>query len=999
MFRLTLKNLWAYKTRLFASALSIVLGISFLSGSFVFTDTLKGLFDDLFSSSVKGVDAQVRQIRAFGDETSGGPYDSGRAGIPISLLKTIAESPGVAAVAPQIQGYAQTINKKGKLVKTGGAPTFGFVWVDDAELNAYKIFSGRAPKPGEVMLDRALMKTTGYKIGDTVKVNTIKGAKSFKLVGDVTFGSSDSALGTTSVFFDAVSGPELLFRKDAVQSVLVRAEEGVSQEELKTKLSSLVAATEFEGKTKVEVLTGAALEKEAKSIVATVFGFINTFFSAFALVALFVSTFVISNSFSILVAQRTKEMAGLRILGASRRQILGATFGEAFFVGVIGSAIGVLGGLVMALGIKFLLEKFGGANGLPSSGLKLKPRTIAIGMGVGTVVTVLSAIAPAIKSGRVKPLAALRESAVDKSGTSRSRLILGLLTGAVSALFLYFGLADKTVGTLKVPLGFLPKLKDFSVKFDPAVNIGASAAYAILTLVFLGPLLARPVAGFFGRKWFGVVVILFGAVVGILGTLGGLAGGVKSLMDTDSEKVIQSLISGVILGVVVFGVWWLVSLVRDRSVLKAEDKRVASGWKGALMVAAVLALFVFNPLLGSAAVTAIAGWYLISTGRVAGTTSGQIARENAIRNPTRTSATALALTIGTALVSALLVLSTSLTQTFRGAYDDVIRADYIVASAAEDVGFPAEVQARIGKVPGVEATSTLQRDRFQFGFPPRQRSVGGIDSTQFGEVVNLGALEGSLRALSKPDTVAVAKTAATDLKLKIGDTINPTFRNGKKAKLTIVALYGEAEGLGNLYYLIDNKATLSKYSEVEAPSILYVRTSATSKSERAAVQKAGDKALDEFPAAEFQPKSKYVDGQVGQLQQFLNIVNALLGLAIFIAILGIANTLRLSVLERTREIGLLRAVGMSRAQLKSSIRWEAIVVATFGAVVGVLLGTGYGSALVRVLANDTPILKLTVPLPFLVPLSLLASIVGLYAARKPANDTARLNILRAIATD
>jgi ABC-type antimicrobial peptide transport system permease subunit len=979
MFRLTLKNLWAYKTRLFASALSIVLGISFLCGSFVFTDTLKGLFDDLFSSSVKGVDAQVRQIRAFGDETSGGPYDSGRAGIPVSLLKTIADVPGVAAVAPQIQGYAQTINKKGKLVKTGGAPTFGFVWVDDPELNAYKIFSGRAPKAGEVMLDRALMKTTGYKIGDKIKVNTIKGAKKFTLVGDVTFGSSDSALGTTSVFFDADSGQELLFRKGAVQSVLVRADKGVGQEQLKAKLTKLITATEFEGKTKVEVLTGVALEKEAKSIVATVFGFINTFFSAFALVALFVSTFVISNSFSILVAQRTREMAGLRILGASRKQILGATFGEALFVGIIGSAIGVLGGLAMALGIKFLLAKFGGANGLPSSGLKLKPRTIAVGMGVGTLVTVLSAIAPAIKSGRVKPLAALRDSAVDKSGTSRVRLGFGIVTLLACLAALVGGLRGK--GS------------------DGATLVGISAGLAIISIIFLGPLLARPIAGFFGRAWFGWIVLAFGVLVGVAGSLGGIAAGVKSLKDKDSSQIVKSLIAGVFVGAITFGLWWVVSTVRDRTVVKAEDRRVASGWSGALMLAAVVGITVFNPFIGSGAVCAIAGWYLFTTGRVAGTTSGQIARENAIRNPTRTSATALALTIGTALVSALLVLSTSLTQTFRGAYDDVIKADYIVASAADEVGFPTEVQTLIGKVPRVTATSTLQRDRFQFGFPPRPRSVGGIDSSQFGDVVKLGTVEGSISALSKPDTVALAKTAATDLKLKIGDTINPTFRNGKRAKLTIVALYGEAEGLGNLYYLIDNKATLSKYTEVEAPSILYVRTSATTKSQRAALQKAGDKALEAYPAAEFQTKTKYVDGQVGQLQQFLNIVNALLGLAIIIAILGIANTLRLSVLERTREIGLLRAVGMSRAQLKSSIRWEAIVVATFGAVVGVLLGTGYGSALVRVLANDTPILKLTVPAVSLVPLSLLASIVGLYAARKPANDTARMNILRAIATE
>jgi putative ABC transport system permease protein len=979
MFRLTLKNLWAYKTRLFASALSIVLGISFLCGSFVFTDTLKGLFDDLFSSSVKGVDAQVRQIRAFGDETSGGPYDSGRAGIPVSLLKTIADVPGVAAVAPQIQGYAQTINKKGKLVKTGGAPTFGFVWVDDPELNAYRIFSGRPPKAGEVAIDRALMKSTGYKIGNKIKVNTKEGAKEFKLVGDVTFGSSDSALGASTVFFDAASGPRLLFREGAVQSVLVRADKGVSQDQLKAKLTKLVADTEFEGKTKVEVLTGKALEKEAKSIVATVFGFINTFFSAFALVALFVSTFVISNSFSILVAQRTKEMASLRILGASRRQILGATFGEALFVGVIGSAIGVLGGLLMALGIKFLLEKFGGTSGLPSSGLKLKPRTVAVGMGVGTVVTVLSAIAPAIKSSRIKPLAALRESAIDKSGTSRIRLAFGIVTLVACLGTLVAGLRGK--GS------------------DGATLVGVSAGLAIISIIFLGPLLAKPVAGFFGRQWFGIIVALFGLVVGIGGiAIGGLLG-IPAVADMSSNTILSHIGLGLRAGFAAFAVWFVVAKVLDRKVVKHEDRRVTLGWRSRIAYSVVVALFAFQWFIGIAAVLMIAGWYLFTTGRVAGTTSGQIARENAIRNPTRTSATALALTIGTALVSALLVLSTSLTQTFRGAYDDVIKADYIVASAADEVGFSTEVQTRLSKVPGVTATSTLQRDRFQFGFPPRPRSVGGIDSAQFGDVVKLGAVEGSLSELAKPDTVALAKTAATDLNLKIGDTISPTFKNGKKAKLTIVALYGEAEGLGNLYYLIDNEATLSKYTEGAAPSILYVRTSATTKSERAKIQKAGDAALKDFPAAELQTKTKYVDGQVGQLQQFLSVVNALLGLAILIAILGIANTLRLSVLERTREIGLLRAVGMSRAQLKSSIRWEAIVVATFGAVVGVLLGTGYGSALVRVLANDTPILKLTLPLERLLPLSLLASIVGLYAARKPANDTAQMNILRAIATE
>lgn len=978
MFRLTVKNLWAYKSRLIASALSVVLGVSFLCGSFVFTDTLRGLFEDLFASSVEGVDAQVRQQRAFGSDTDGGPYDDGRAGLPVSLRATIEKVPGVAAVGPQIQGYAQPLNKKGKLVRTGGAPTFGYIWFDDGELNPFRILNGRPPKAGEVVFDRALMNTTDYKLGDRVKVNVLSGVKEFTLVGDATFGASDSALGVSSVFFDESTGPELLFKKGLVQNFVVRANEGVSQAQLKTALTETFAKTEFEGKTKVEVITGDTLQKEAQTVVGQVFGFINTFFSAFALVALFVSIFVISNSFSILVAQRTKEMAGLRILGASRSQILTATFGEALLVGLVASAIGVLGGLVMALGIKQLLSAVGGLSGLPSSGLKLAPRTIAVGMFVGTTVTLLSAIFPAIRSGRIKPLAALRESSIDKSGNSRTRLIVGSIVVAASVFALILGLRGK--GS------------------DGATIVGAAAGLAILGLVFVGPLLAKPIAGFFGRKWFGVVVILFGAVVGVGGTIGALFLGVKEVGDRDTKLLLPSLISGLVTGTIVFGAWWFVAMIRDRDVKKAEDKRVNRGWRTVLTVAVIVAILLFSPLLGVAAIAAFAGWYLVTTGQVAGTTSGQIARQNAVRNPTRTSATALALTIGTALVSALLVLSTSLTQTFRGAFDTVIRADYVVASGS-DVGFPREVQERLSQVPGVVATSTIQSVRFSFGFPPRQRSVGGIDSSQFEDVVRLGKIEGSLKDLAKLDSVAVAKTTAEDQGLKIGDTISPTFKNGRKAKLTIVALYSDAEGLGNLYYLVDNAATLSRYIEIEAPTILYVKSSATDRTSRQRLQTAADAALQDFPAAEFQTKKKFVDGQIGQFQQFLSVVYLLLALAIIIAILGIANTLRLSVLERTREVGLLRAVGMSRAQLKSSIRWEAIAVATFGAVVGVLLGTGFGSALVRVLAKQDTILKLTVPFKVLLPLILLASVVGLYAARKPANDTAQLNILQAIATE
>ena len=981
MLRLALKNLWAYRKRLYTSALSVVLGISFLAGSFVFTDTLKGLFSDLFSSSVKGVDVQVRQTKAFGDTSDDGPYSDGRAPVPVSLVGDILKVPGVLAAEPYVQGYAQALNKKGKLIKTGGAPTFGYVWINDPELSSYKLFSGKSPvADDEIVIDRSLVKSARFRLGDAVKVNTLVGVRRFKIVGEATFGTSDSALGSSAIFFHGKVGQELLLQPGFAQSILVRGDKGVSEDALAKSVDGAVRGLDFTGKTQIEVITGTTLQKEQLSFVNLIFGFINTFFSAFAVVALFVSIFVISNSFSIVVAQRTKEMAMLRTLGASRGQILGSTFIEALAVGVVASAVGVAAGMGVALVIKLLLQTFGG-GGLPSSGLVLKPRTVLIGMVVGTLVTVLAAVAPAIKSSRVKPLAALRDTSIDRADTSKVRLALGAVLLGFSGLFLFFGLRGSDLG------------KFLGQQFDGPLDIGVSAGTALIAVVFLGPILAKPLAGALGRPWFGWVIAAFGAFLAVA-SVPTLLLGIRKVPDFNPNNIEKWRTILFASGIVVAFVWSLYARNADRSALK-EDEKLLPQWKPVSLFAALIALTGLSPLIGLAGLCAICGWYLILTGRSAGTTAGQIARENTIRNPTRTSATALALTIGTALVSAILVLSTSLTQTFRGAIDNAVKADYVVASAASDAGFPASAQAEIRKVPGVTATSSLRFERIRFGFPARERTIGGIDPADFTKLVSVGKTDGSLSELVKPGTVALEEKTAKDQSLKIGDSIRPVFKNGRRTTLKIVATYENAEGLGNLYYLTDI-STLNALSPKSSIDFLYVSTDGRNDK---AVEKAADKALKNYPAAEFQTKKKYADAQVGQFQQFLAIVNALLLLAIIIAILGIANTLRLSIFERTREIGLLRAVGMSRDQIRAAIRWEAIVVATFGAVLGVVLGTGFGASLVKVLGADGGLLKLSVPFPYLVPLTLLASLVGLYAARKPAKDAAGLNILRAIATE
>ena len=909
MYRLALKNLWAYKRRLLASALSIVLGISFLSGSFVFTDTLKGLFTDLFSSSVKGVDANVRATKAINQsQTENGPYSDGRSPVPAALVDAIRAVPEVAAAEGSIGGYAQLINKKGKLVRTSGAPTFGYLWVEDQDLSPYRILNGRPPRAAdEVVIDRSLVAETGYRVGDTAKVNTLEGAKVFRIVGDATFGSSDSALGIASVFFSPTAGQELLLKDGEVQNFLVKAKPGVTQEQLVRSLNVALKNSKAVNGQPVETISGLELEKENLSFVNEVFKFINIFFNAFAVVALFVSIFVISNSFSIVVAQRTREMAMLRVIGAKRSQILGSTFFEALVVGLLASLVGVFAGMGVALGIRTLLNTVGN-SGLPSAGLVLKPRTVVVGMVVGTFVTILSSIFPAIRASSVKPLAALRDVAVDRGATSRVRLILGSVIGLLTVAMLMVGLGGEG-GT-------------------GARNVGIAAGLSLVTVTFLGPLIAKPLAGALGRPWFGWVVVVFGAVV----TLGGGGGAVLAMLKAPALAV------------------------------------------GALP-------------------TVLVGVYLIRTGLAARTTAGHIARENAIRNPSRTSSTALALTIGTALVSALLVFSQSLTGTFRGALDSSVKADYVVASAA-DIGFPEEVKEILDAVPGVEATSGLRFARFRFGFPARTRTVGAIDPEAFAKLVDLGDVQGDFSKLALPDTLAVDRKSAKDNGFTIGQTLRPTFPNGARPTLEIVAFFDNAEGLGNTYYLT-SVATLKKYEPSEADNFLYVKSNAT---DRKAFVAAAEKAIVAYPAAELKTKKKFADQQIGQFNQFLGIVNALLLLAIIIAILGIANTLKLSIFERTREIGLLRAIGMSRDQIKSTIRWEAIVVATLGSVIGVVLGTGFGSALVYVLGKDGSV-KFTLPWKSLVVITLLASIVGLYAARKPAKDAARMNILQAIVTE
>ncbi len=527
------------------------------------------------------------------------------------------------------------------------------------------------------------------------------------------------------------------------------------------------------------------------------------------------------------------------------------------------------------------------------------------GVLLGTIVTVISAVVPSLRAGRVRPIAAMREQAIDRSATSQSRRIAGAVLLGLTLLALVGGQLTDGRGGL--------------------ILLGTSFALAIITAVVIGPVVARPIARVLGSRPMGIVVIILGGLVA-LSAVGTLLGAVRS--------------------------------------------------PGLIVVAALLGLF---------------AWGLIGSGIAARGTTGRIAKENARRNPNRTSTTALALTIGVAIVAGIGTMLWSLIDTFTGAVRDGTKSPYLVA-ASNFVGFPPAVEDAIAKVPGVTATSGFRQGTFQIDGD--SKGVAIVNPIVIGEVTDLGSVKGDLAALQQKGSIAVATTTMTTRGWSLGQQVPLEFANGTSLSGRIVATYDRPEVLGNVYYLA-GPATFEGVSTFPFVSLIWVQTDPSVNA--ATIEKAAAAALAPYPSAEFVTKSEFVNRQILQVAPILGIIGALLAMSFIIAMVGIANTIKLSTIERTHELGLLRAVGMQRQQVRSMIRWEAIIVAMLGTALGLVIGLGYGAALVS-RASDDGSIKLAVPW-FAVPmLALLAMGVGLLAAARTGRKAAKTDILQAIAT-
>ena len=840
MRQVTLRGLFAHKLRLALTALAIVLGVTFISGTFVLTDTLNNTFSSLFTSVYSKIDFQVRGVAQFGSGES-----ATRNPLPESVLARVERVPGVAAAYGQVEGYAQFVARDGKPVPST-VGTIGLGWDSNPQISSLHLVSGNPPTTGDdVVMDASTAKNYGFSVGQQVRI-LIAGShadQTFTITGIAQFGTADNLAGATLAAFTLPTAQRLVGETGLFDFIDVIAKPGADKAAVQRSIARALPSD-------AEVVTGQTVINEEQTTVSQALSSLNTVLLIFALISLFVGAFTIFNTFSIIVGQRTRELALLRVVGASRGQVLRSVLGEAAIVGFVSSAIGVALGVAAAIGLKALLGGFGAS--LPSGSLTFEPRTAIVGLAVGTLVTVVSAIGPARNAVRIPPVAALTDRASDGAGSSptRRRLLSGTALAILGVLLLGLGLSKPVVAL-----------------------VGAGAVCIFVGVAMLAPAIARPLSGLLGRP-----------LAALLGT---------------------------------------------------------PGWLG---------------------------------------------RENSMRSPSRTAQTASALMVGLALVSAMAVFGASYSESATSSVDQAISADLLISVNGSGQLSDA-VPTAAAAVPGVTATNTVYRDQFEFR--STITTLTGVTAQNLADTVILRMKSGSAAALARGELLVDSTTATKD-HLAVGDTAPIRFAYTGPTTIRIGGIYQSNALIGS--YLVSAPYFLAHFRQ-ESPAAVLVSTNGAP-----GVDAAVTHALAPLPTVQVQTRAQFQQSEISQVNQLLGLVYALLALAVLIALIGIVNTLMLSVLERTREIGLLRAVGMRRPQVRAMIRSEAVILATFGAVIGIVIGTLMGLALVSSLRQQG-ITETSVPWVRLVEFLILAAVLGLVAASWPARRAARLDVLAAIAAE
>ncbi|MEO8749226.1 MAG: ABC transporter permease, partial [Allobranchiibius sp.] len=478
MLHVTLRGLQGHVMRLLLTAFAVMLGVSVVAGTFVLSDSINNTLGGLVSQASKGLDVQVRSVgnAAVSPVSAGG--STVKPGIPLTLVPVVAAVPGVARVAPDLQGTALLAGKDGLAVRNGGAPSLGFAFTKDDP--AFVLVSGRGPTgPTEVAVESSTLARAHLKVGDRTRAVIGDQARSVIITGEVAFGS---LFGATAVLVDDATARRAFAPDGTVPSLSVTAAPGVSQATLRAAVAKALPA-------QLEAVTGTTVQAETETSVQQGLSFFTTFLLVFAGVALFVGSFIIVNTFSMLVAQRARELALLRAVGATRAQVIRMVLGEAVVVGLVGSAFGILFGLLIAAGAKAVISTF--LNTDLGSGLPVHPTTIVLSVLVGVVVTVISAVLPARRASRVAPVAGMRGDDGSDAGGLGRRGLIGVAMVIGGALVLGVAVTRAQVSW-------------------PIAAVGAVAT--VLGMLVAAPLATRP-----------VVRVIAWPFVALLGAVGRLA--------------------------------------------------------------------------------------------------------------------------------------------------------------------------------------------------------------------------------------------------------------------------------------------------------------------------------------------------------------------------------------------------------------------------------------------------------------------------------------------
>ncbi|MGW2089621.1 ABC transporter permease [Streptomyces sp. NPDC001880] len=842
MFRTALRNVLAHKARLLMTVLAVMLGVAFVSGTLVFTDTLGNA---LRNQSAKSYDDVAVAVTTYADQR-----DEKTPGITDATLKKIQGLDGVDTATGRVSGFAGVADPDGKLIGNGWSNTGGnYSPGKNGKDSAYTFVDGTGPVAADrIALDKETAKRGEYQVGDRVRVATNGPVKEYTLSGIFTTEDGAVNAGGSLVLFDTEVAQKLYLRPGVFRDANVSAAPGVSAEKLLADVKPLLPKD-------AEAKTGQALaDEQAKQIESGLNG-LSTMLLAFAGIALFVGVFLIANTFTMLVAQRTKELALLRAVGASRRQVKRSVLIEAAVVGLIASVIGFAIGLGLAVALRSAMSLLGGK--IPAGPLIVSPTAVVAAFAVGVLITLLAAWLPARRAAKIPPVAAM--SSVHATATVKS-LVLRNSIGAVLTLL---GAAGIVAGASRGGS-------------SGRTVIAAGAFLALVGVIVLIPLLSRPV----------------------------------------------------------------IALVR--------------------------------PLLK----------------RLFGV-SGKLAAQNAVRNPRRTGATASALAIGLTLVTGISVLGVTLGQAVDRMTTDNIKADYMVTMASGDPLDESALTA-LEKADGVTAVSPQQATALQV--KGEYHAASAVTPGEVQKIFAITPLSGSLDALGKGE-IAVAEKTAKSNGWKTGDTLRVKFEDDKNGELKVGAVFEDNEFLSPVLLpknIADQHGSLANIREV------WLKTDggATEANERALVDALGDN-----PAMSIMDRQDIRDMFGGSVNLAMNIMYGLLAMALVIAVLGVVNTLAMSVFERQQEIGMLRAIGLDRRRVKRMIRLEAVVISLFGAVVGVALGMFLGWAIGQTLSLDIPNYALVIPWDRIAVFLVLAGAVGVLAALWPARSAAKLNMLTAIKTE